>query len=173
MHGGLGYPTDDRPIFYQRPFSTDSASATEWLTENRSLIGDAVSNGTPEWATAARLLFTWRDLLVEDVRDMPITSFIEHRIPTYPRSVPRISKLPLYTPKEIQWMEDNIPKIEQAGIIERCQSPWSAKTKFPVKQDGVSLRMVHQFIAINAATVKMNYPMRRIEPILNRLSQQR
>lgn len=29
--------------------------------------------------------------------------------------------------------------------------------------------MVDQFIAISAATVKMNYPIKRIEPILNRL----
>ncbi|KAJ5578711.1 uncharacterized protein N7459_007675 [Penicillium hispanicum] len=33
--------------------------------------------------------------------------------------------------------------------------------------------MVHQFLAVNAATIKMNYPMKRVEPILNRLSQTR
>lgn len=51
-------------------------------------------------------------------------------------------------------------------------SPWCARTKFPKKPDG-RLRMVHAFIPINKATIKVNYPMQRIEPIRNRLSQSR
>lgn len=33
--------------------------------------------------------------------------------------------------------------------------------------------MVHQFIVLNAVTIKMDYPMRRIEPILNMMSQKK
>ncbi|RAH44285.1 uncharacterized protein BO95DRAFT_326521, partial [Aspergillus brunneoviolaceus CBS 621.78] len=55
------------------------------------------------------------------------------------------------------------------GIIERCVSPWSSKTTFPRKSNG-KLRMVHQYLALNDAIVKMAYLMRRIEPILNSMA---
>lgn len=77
--------------------------------------------------------------------------------------------MPLYTEEEVAWQYKNIPAMEDAGIVCPCISPWCAKTKFPRKHSG-ALRMVHQYIPINSATIKMNYPMRRIEPILNRLS---
>lgn len=55
----------------------------------------------------------------------------------------------------------------------RCQSPWSSKTKFVVKPSGVGLRMVHTYCQLNAATIKLSYPLRRIESILNMMTQHR
>jgi hypothetical protein len=57
------------------------------------------------------------------------------------------------------WQLENLPKMEAAGIITRCISPWSAKTKW-VPEPGpppIRLRMVHQYIPLNSVTVKMNY----------------
>ena len=70
----------------------------------------------------------------------------------------------------------------EAGVITFTSSPWSAKSRFVVKASG-DLRPVHQFCALNEATIKSNYPMkatiksnypmRRVEPILNNLMQPR
>ena len=57
-----------------------------------------------------------------------------------------------------------------AEVISYCASPWSAQTKHPPTKDG-TLRMVNIFCPVNRVTIKSNYPMRRIEPILNLLSQ--
>jgi hypothetical protein len=64
--------------------------------------------------------------------------------------------------------------MEEAGIITRCISSWGSKTKFvpkPGNQVLRRLRMMHQYIQLNTCTVKMNYPMGRIEPILNMVGQ--
>jgi hypothetical protein len=54
------------------------------------------------------------------------------------------------------------------GIIIKYMSPWSAHTKFLRKTLG-KLRMVHNFMLINTATIKMNYLLWRIEPVITNL----
>lgn len=56
------------------------------------------------------------------------------------------------------------------GVLTQCESPWAARTRFVPKSDK-GLRMVHTFNAINDVTVKSNYPMRRIELVLQTLVQ--
>lgn len=64
-------------------------------------------------------------------------------------------------------------------IIGFTQSPWLAKTTFVDKKDSVPdpvtgfrkvLRMVHTYCALNNATIKSNYPMKNLEPIINDLA---
>lgn len=56
----------------------------------------------------------------------------------------------------------------EAGAIAYTSSSWSTKSRFVVKASR-DLRPVHQFCALNEATIQSNYPMRRVEPILNNL----
>jgi hypothetical protein len=67
-------------------------------------------------------------------------------------------------------MDRSIPKMLEAGIIDYSVSPWCHSTKFVPKKDG-DLRMVHNYIPVNATTVANSYPMRRIELVLNSLMQ--
>ncbi|KAJ8175493.1 hypothetical protein LV161_008779 [Aspergillus fumigatus] len=168
--GYLGFPTTSRPQEYRRAITTDHDQAQAWMKENTRLLGPLVTK--EEWPAVADLLYTWKDLFVERVTDMPATRLVEHRIPTYPWATPRAAKLPLYTEEEKSWQVENLPKMVDAGIIIECMSPWSARTKFPRKTSG-KLRMVHNFMPINAATIKMNYPLRRIEPVIANLSKKR
>ena len=102
---------------------------------------------------------------------MPTTDLVMHTIPTYSDARPVRTKEIVYSQKEIQWQRENISKLLAAGVISYCDtSPWSAQTKHPPKKDG-TLRMVNIFCPVNRVTIKSNYPMRRIEPILNLLSQ--
>ena len=61
-------------------------------------------------------------------------------------------------------------RLLQAGIIQRCESPWAARYRFVEKSSG-ALRLVHNYIPLNSATIKSNYSARRIEPILRTMGQ--
>jgi hypothetical protein len=76
---------------------------------------------------------------------------LEQRISTYPRTVPKVAKLPFYTPNLDE--KKTCREWIFSRIIESCQSPWRPKIKLPVKSDGKSLRMVHQFIQLNFTPV--------------------
>lgn len=170
--GYLGFPTNTRPNQFRRSMDPYSTSTRDWIKSNAHLLGPAITEGSSEWRAATRLLYTWKDLFVTRVTEMPETNLVEHRIPTYPWATPRAAKLPLYTEEEKNWQTENIPSMLQAGIITECTSPWSARTKFPRKASG-KLRIVHNFMPINAATIKMNYPLKQLEPILANLSRKR
>ena len=103
---------------------------------------------------------------------MPMTDLVTHYIPTYPDMPPKSGRLRLYTEEELQWQKENIPKLLNAGVILRCESPWMAPTKFPRKKSGV-LRMVHTYNALNNATIKSHYPLRRPEPLINDMSKRK
>lgn len=170
-HSQIGFPVDDedRPVNYQRSISGDIEEARKWMQENMVMLGDAYQDMDSDLKDkVALVMYTWRDLFAEDVRGMPETRLVTHRIPTYPWVTPSAAKIPLYTPEEEAWMEENLPPMRDANIIAACVSPWCAKTKFPRKSSG-KLRMVHQYIKLNQATIPNSYPMKRIEPILNKL----
>lgn len=54
-------------------------------------------------------------------------------------------------------------------LTHTCASPWSSRTKFPRKKSG-DLHMVQNYMYSNSLTVKNSYPMRRMEPVINRLA---
>ena len=165
----LGFPTWRRPIDYLRSLVPMTLAIEIWIQESRAaeMIGDYPVN-EQERELQKRLLYTWRDLFISDPESMPVTDLVMHTIPTYDHIRPVRAKDRLYTPKEVEWQRENIPRLLKAGVISYCNSPWSENTKHPVKKDG-SLRMVNIFCPINAATIKTNYPMKRIEPVVNNL----
>ena len=166
----LGFPTERRPATYRRELRQElSSDFEEWFKAFPNLIGTQADS--PEKLGKVKLLLdTWRDLFCERIAEMPKTDLIQHRIPTYHNAIPRVSKPSLYTAEELKFQKQLIPELIQAGIIAQCESPWSAKTRFPRKSNG-KLRMVHAFTGVNDVTVKSNYPMRRIEPILKNMAQ--
>ena len=137
---------------------------SKWCNHHPNMFGKHVDNPVRR-RMVERLMSTWRDLFVTNVEDMPSTDLLQHRIPTYAKSIPRVVKVGLFSPQEIEFQRNLLPKMERAGIITKCESPWSAKTKFPRRKNG-KLRMVHAFIPINNATIESRYPMKQIEPIL-------
>ena len=52
---------------------------------------------------AIALLYLWKDLFVEDVKDLPETDLVCLTIPTYPGARPYRSKDPIYAADEIPW----------------------------------------------------------------------
>jgi len=170
----LGFPTHRRPAESRRTMDTTSSDEEImiWFCQGEGTkiqIGEQLTEG--ERSRAIRLLYTWRDQFCSDVRKLPATDLIEHRIPTT-KCRPVRSKPKQYTQKEAEWQKKHLPELLDAGIIDWVNSPWSASCKFPVKKNG-DLRMVHIYCPINDATIKTNYPMKRTEPIINALSMSR
>ena len=161
----LGFPTTRRPNEYRREMKQGSSPGfAEWMGKYPMMIGSLAD--TPERKLEVmRLLETWKDIFCENIRDMPATDLVVHRIPTYPNAIPRVCKPPLYTTEEVKYQRELLPQLVDAKIIARCDSPWSARSRFPRKSSG-ALRMVHAFVGLNNVTIKSNYPQRRIEGIL-------
>ncbi|RPA91659.1 hypothetical protein L873DRAFT_1712992 [Choiromyces venosus 120613-1] len=101
---------------------------------------------------------------------MPVTDLIQHYILTWSSSILVYVKEGLFTIKEDHWMEDKIPEMLEAGIIEYVVSPWSHQTKYVNKKDG-GMRMVHVLDPINATAANHSYPMLCLELMINNLSQ--
>lgn len=68
-------------------------------------------------------------------------------------------------------MAENLPKMVDSGILTYCDSPWSNRAKFVKKKKPGELRMVHVKCPLIRATIKSNYPMKRIEPMIHCLMQ--
>ena len=75
--GQLGFPTDRRPNDYRRSLATPTTQEIEtWFLKWKGTIGMVSTPGLLE--KIKQMLYTWRDLFVEDVRDMPATDLLEH-----------------------------------------------------------------------------------------------
>lgn len=103
-----------------RQWSDHEASHVNAVEQHDKLLGTLIERGSSNWRLAAQVLYTWRDMFVTDVREMPPTKMVVYRIPTYPDAVPKASRLARYTPEEVLWQHKNIPPLEEAGIIVRC-----------------------------------------------------
>ena len=78
---------------------------------------------------------TWKDIFVENNQDTPKTDPIENRISIYKDIVSNVARPVLYTVDEVEWQQRNLPKLIDAGIITQCISPWSARSRFPRKEN--------------------------------------
>ena len=164
----LRFPTQRRPADYRCELIISANGISTWFESSGIKLGASLT--TDERQRAQQLLYTWRDRFVRQLKDMPVTDLVEHRIPVHQGAQPTRARDKIYTKEERDWLEINIPEMERAGIIGRSESPWSHRTKFVRKKDG-GLRMVHVFCPINGATILSGYPMKRIEPVVNNLMQ--
>ena len=97
---------------------------------------------------------------------------IEHAIVLTPNAKPYRARISLYTEEEIAFCSRLLPKMEEPGLIFRCDAEWGARTKFPLKPRADTLPkkdrlwMVHNFILLNRVTEKSQYLCPRLEQIV-------
>lgn len=156
----------------------------DWIQQVGITLGQSSDNSciltSEERLSAARLLWIWRDIFVDRVEDLAMTDLVVHTIPTLPHSKPHRAKDLIYAEDEVRWQTTVLPDMI-GNIIQGGTSPWVAKTTWVSKKDTVvdpvcgrwPLRMVHTYCQLNDATIKTNYPMKRMEPILNELANPR
>ncbi len=114
------------------------------------------------------MLYTWQICFAKTLRDIKPTDLIEHSIDLKPNVCPSYSKIPRYTEKERQFYDRIFPEIEEAGIITQASSDWGCRSRFPLKKKrSEELRVVYNYIPPNIQTIKPQYPMYRIEQVIN------
>ena len=90
-------------------------------------------------------------------------------IPTEPGTVPPYRKPYRLTPAERKEITERVKELLEKGMIEPSTSPYSAPILFVKKKDGVSLRMVLDYRALNSKTIKNRAPLNRISELLDSL----
>lgn len=79
--------------------------------------------------------------------------------------------MPRYSPKEKECIRQEIANLLAAGLIQPSDSPFGSPVLFVVdKKKPTGLRMVIDYRAINAKTVRNQYPLPRIDDLLDSLS---
>lgn len=163
----LGFPVTRRANEFRRTISTEEdETIADWIRGFHCEFASAPMASPEEKLAIHRLLYTWRDRFINDVRQIPATNLIKLSIPTLPRAKAEASSMPLYTLEDKIWQQENIPALVEAGVLCPGRSEWNSKTKFVRKKNG-KLHMVNVFCGPNAVTIKDNYPMKRLEEILD------
>lgn len=146
----------------------------EWILRVGIKVGKEL--GPKEREQVLRLLWIWRDVFVDDMAQLPATDLVTHTIPTYPGARAHRARDPIYAKDEVRWQTSVLPTMI-GTIVDRGSSPWVAKTTWVSKKDTTvgelgrwPLRMVHTYCPLNDVTIKTNYPMKRMEPILDDLA---
>ena len=77
---------------------------------------------------------------------------------------------PIYklTSLEDKMLKEHILDALDKGLIRNSRAPWGAAIFFVQKKDG-SLRLVTNYRALNAVTIKNRYPLPLIDKLLNTL----
>ena len=167
------FPTRRRPKLRTLELA-DVREIESWFQESGISIGSELN--ADQKTKAMNLLYTWRDLFETDLLRIRRTDLIEHAIVLLNDAKPYHAKIPLYNEQEIKFCQDLIPRMEEAGLIRRCDSAWGARTKFvpkpraDLRPENDKLRMVHNFIPLNSATEKSRYPCPRIEQIVHTIA---
>ena len=164
-----GFPTRRRPQLRALDMETDQEQIDAWFAESEISVGTVAD--TPERiAKVRRMLYTWRDCFAKTMCDVKATDLIEHSIDLTPNAKPVYTPIKRYNPKEKAFAARIFPEMEAAGIILRAASDWGARSLFPPKKKGSDdLRVVQNFIPLNKCTIKPQYPMHRIDEVLDTL----
>ena len=135
----------------------------------RSLYEKAAPNLLPQQQQKLMsLLYDYANLFSQGLQDLGQTDLVQHNVnvgDAQPlRQSPR--RLPLVKRKEA---EKAIVEMEQQGLIEPSDSPWSSPVVLVKKKDG-SLRFCVDYRQLNRVTRKDSYPLPRVDDALEALA---
>ena len=71
------------------------------------------------------------------------------------------------SPLEHDYMEKEILMLQNLGCIERCEATWVMPIIMVKKKDTIDLRMCIDYRSLNKEMLIENYPIPRIDDILN------
>lgn len=91
-----------------------------------------------------------------------------HTIPLIPGSKPTYRRMQRFSPNELAEVKKQLTELIEKGWIQPSSSPYSANVLFVTKKDG-TLRMVYDYRALNAITIRNRYPLPRIDDLFDQL----
>ncbi|KAI9549855.1 pol polyprotein [Daphnia sinensis] len=145
----------------------DTKSLT--LEEDTIDFENAINKELPEEDRQAikDLLFKHRSCFAANDHDLGSSNLVQHGIDIGNHQPVHQAPYPSAW-KQREHIEPQVKRMEDAGIIERSQSPFAAPVVLVRKSDG-TWRFCIDYRRLNAITVKDVYPLPRIEDALSRL----
>ena len=114
------------------------------------------------------LLTQHRTIISTGEHDIGRTHLVEHRIDTGEHR-PIRQPLRRHPFQHLEWIDDEVAKMQEHGIVEPAASPWASNVVLVKKKDG-SLRFCIDYRRLNSVTYKDSYPLPLIDNCLNALS---
>lgn len=115
-----------------------------------------------------QIIAQYHDVFSTTDTDMGRTDKVQHRIDTGDsppiKQAPR--RIPFAQQEEVEIM---LRDMEQSGVIEESQSPWTSPVVLVKKKDG-STRFCVDYRRLNSVTKKDSYPLPRIDDTLDTLT---
>ena len=104
------------------------------------------------------------DVFPKDLPRLPPDRDVEFSIELEPSTAP-ISRYPYHVaPKELAKMKKQLEELLEKGLICPSSSPWGCPAIFVKKKDD-TLRMYVDYCPFNAVTIKIKYPLPRIDTL--------
>lgn len=123
---------------------------------------------TPVPADVQAVVDDHKDVFQDIPHGLPPARGVSHNIPTEPGSGTPYRTMYRLSPAEKLEVEKQITDLLKRGWIVPSTSPYGAPVLFVQKKCG-ALRMVQDYRALNAITVKNRYPLPRIDDLLDKL----
>jgi hypothetical protein len=108
------------------------------------------------------------DVFLEELPIMPADREVEFVIDLLPRTAP-ISKRPYrMLVEELKELKKQLIELQESRYIRPSSSPWGAPVLF-VQKKGRSKRMCVDYRSLNDVTIKIKYPLPRIEDLFDQM----
>jgi hypothetical protein len=115
------------------------------------------------------LLDEFKDIFQSPPSGLPPERGVTHAIPLPPGTPPVFRPMYRMSHTEVETVRKQVAELLDKGYISPSTSPYGAPVLFVAKKDG-SLRMVIDYRALNAKTIKNRYPMPRVDDLLDQLA---
>ncbi|GKF43152.1 hypothetical protein Tco_0129704 [Tanacetum coccineum] len=108
------------------------------------------------------------EVFPDDLSGLPPVREIKFRIELTPGATP-VAKYPYHlSPSELEELPGQLKELQDKGFIRPSSSPWGALVLFVKKKDD-SFRMCIDYRELNKLTVKIRYPLPRIDDLFDQL----
>ena len=141
---------------------TDSAHTKIKVMDKTDLIPDDELHA---------LLDEFKDsVFVDGLPKIKEPTMIDYEVlPTVAGAAPPFRKSYRLTPAERKEVTSRVKELLEKGMIEPSTSPYSAPILFVKKKDGINLRMVLDYRALNKICIKSRSPLNNIQELLDSL----
>ena len=129
-----------------------------------------VDPATPEGMTIRlqELLLQYRHTFSESEQDLSLTDIVVHHIDTGSAQSVR-EQLRKFAPAPVEAIAQHVDNMLEQGIIEPASSPWASTAVLVKKKDG-TYRCCIDYSQLNSVTVRVAYPLPRIDSCLDAMS---
>jgi hypothetical protein len=135
----------------------------------RNKVGEP-KHGSRYSHLVSRVLEKYKDVILDELpKHLPPKRAVEHKIDLVPGAEPP-SKVPYRLNQvELQELKRQLNELLERGYIRQSKSPFGAPVLFVSKKDG-KFRMCIDYRALNKISIKNNYPLPRVDDLLDRLA---